>query len=96
MIRIYYHIQPNRARKSAPVRGKNVAALRCFCADRIGAASFESSICNAKQKTTHSGGTVSRKRSVARRRRCEGVYNRAVEASVTFCGKELQRNKANR
>jgi len=37
-----------------------------------------------------------RKRLVAKDFRCEGVYNRAENPSVTFCGEEPQRNKASR
>ena len=41
--------------------------------------------CFAKRRT--------RKRLVATGRRREGVYNRAGEPSVTFCGKEEQRHE---
>lgn len=43
---------------------------------------------NAKQKNRQ---RYSRKRLVAQRRRCEGVYNRAAAASEIACGKEPQR-----
>lgn len=35
---------------------------------------------------------LARKRLVAQRRRCEGVYNRADEASGIACGKEPRRS----
>ncbi len=66
------------------------------CAVRISAASFESSIYNAKQKTTHASGAVSRKRLAATVSRYERACKRIGEPSVTFCGKEPQRNKAQR
>jgi hypothetical protein len=37
-----------------------------------------------------------RKRLVVTEGRCERVYKRTGEPSVTFCGKEPQRNKAPR